>query len=83
MVLHGVTCTFWGGKKVGVVGRTGSGKSTLIQALFRMVDPVAGRIVIDGLDISTIGLHDLRSRLSIILKTPLCSRVVCVQTLIL
>ncbi|KAL6607981.1 hypothetical protein ACP70R_041044 [Stipagrostis hirtigluma subsp. patula] len=70
MVLKGISCTFPGGRKIGVVGRTGSGKSTLIQALFRIVEPSAGRIIIDGLDISLLGLHDLRSRLSIIPQEP-------------
>ncbi|XP_021764951.1 ABC transporter C family member 10-like [Chenopodium quinoa] len=70
LVLKGISCIIEGGDKIGVVGRTGSGKTTLIGALFRLVEPVEGKIIVDGLDISSIGLHDLRSRFGIIPQDP-------------
>eukprot|EP00252_Welwitschia_mirabilis_P009305 TRINITY_DN21798_c0_g1_i1.p1 TRINITY_DN21798_c0_g1~~TRINITY_DN21798_c0_g1_i1.p1 ORF type:complete len:1500 (-),score=211.88 TRINITY_DN21798_c0_g1_i1:321-4820(-) len=70
LVLKGLSLSIRGGEKIGVVGRTGSGKSTLIQALFRLVEPCSGQIIIDHLDISQLGLHDLRSRFGIIPQEP-------------
>ncbi|KAL2322782.1 hypothetical protein Fmac_027161 [Flemingia macrophylla] len=70
LVLRGLTCTFTAGAKTGIVGRTGSGKTTLVQTLFRLIEPVAGHIVIDSINISLIGIHDLRSKLSIIPQDP-------------
>ncbi|XP_050223926.1 ABC transporter C family member 10-like [Mercurialis annua] len=70
LVLRGISCTFQGGHKIGIVGRTGSGKTTLIGAIFRLVEPTGGKIIVDGMDISKIGLHDLRSRFGIIPQDP-------------
>lgn len=55
-----------GGMSVGIVGRTGSGKSSLMLTLFRLIDQLAGRILIDGIDIATLGIDALRSQLAII-----------------
>ncbi|CAG2179445.1 unnamed protein product, partial [Oppiella nova] len=68
-VLKGVTVCLKGGEKVGVVGRTGAGKSSLISALFRLAEP-EGQILIDGVGVRAIGLHDLRRRISIIPQEP-------------
>ena len=69
-VLKNLSCEIKPREKIGIVGRTGAGKSTLITALFRTVEPVQGSIVIDDIDITQIGLFDLRSRLSIIPQMP-------------
>lgn len=58
------------GSRVGVVGRTGSGKSTLVQALFRLLEAEEGSIEIDGVNVADVGLHCLRKRLSVIPQVP-------------
>jgi len=70
-VLKGLNFDIGGGEKVGVVGRTGAGKSSLVMALFRITELSRGKIMIDGVDISQLGLYDLRSMLSIIPQEPL------------
>jgi len=70
LVLRGITFAVEGGEKVGIVGRTGAGKSSLTLALFRIIEPAGGQIIIDDQDITTLGLHALRSRLTIIPQDP-------------
>uniref|UniRef100_A0A3P8Z0T1 ATP-binding cassette, sub-family C (CFTR/MRP), member 3 n=1 Tax=Esox lucius TaxID=8010 RepID=A0A3P8Z0T1_ESOLU len=70
LVLKNLTLSVKGGEKIGIVGRTGAGKSSMTLCLFRLLEAAGGEITIDGVNISEIGLHDLRSKLTIIPQEP-------------
>ncbi|KAF3005742.1 hypothetical protein E8E13_006603 [Curvularia kusanoi] len=70
LVLKGLSMHVRAGERIGVVGRTGAGKSSIMSALFRLQELAAGSITIDGMDISKIGLQNLRENLAIIPQDP-------------
>ncbi|KAH3673556.1 hypothetical protein WICMUC_003663 [Wickerhamomyces mucosus] len=70
LILKDFSLSIEGGEKIGICGRTGAGKSSLMTALYRLSELEAGKIIIDGIDISKIGSFDLRSKLSIIPQDP-------------
>lgn len=72
LVLKGVDFKVQPQEKIGICGRTGAGKSTMTLSLFRLIEKAGGRILIDGVDISQIGLNDLRSKISIIPQDSQC-----------
>nr|XP_028561207.1 multidrug resistance-associated protein 1-like isoform X1 [Podarcis muralis] len=71
LVLRDINITIDGGEKVGIVGRTGAGKSSLTLGLFRINEAAEGEILIDGINIAKIGLHDLRFKVTIIPQDPI------------
>ncbi|XP_059145786.1 multidrug resistance-associated protein 1-like isoform X2 [Physella acuta] len=70
LVLKEICCTINSGEKVGIVGRTGAGKSSMMLSLFRIAEASSGQILIDGLDIARLGLHTLRRKLTILPQDP-------------
>ena len=70
LALNDVSLTIEPGEKIGIVGRTGAGKTSFIQTLFRLTRLIRGQIFIDGIDITTVGLYDIRSRISIVPQDP-------------
>jgi ABC-type multidrug transport system fused ATPase/permease subunit len=70
-VVKGLSVHIPGGSHVGVIGRTGAGKSTLFQLLYRFINPQSGKILIDGIDIASIDLFSLRSKLAVIPQDPI------------
>ncbi|KAI7803124.1 putative multidrug resistance-associated protein 1 [Triplophysa rosa] len=70
LAIRDILVTIEGGEKVGIVGRTGAGKSSLTLGLFRIIEAAQGDIRIDGVNISELGLHELRSRITIIPQDP-------------
>jgi ATP-binding cassette subfamily C (CFTR/MRP) protein 1 len=70
LVLKDLSFVALGGEKLGICGRTGSGKSSLFTALFRIVEPDSGVVRIDGVDVKTLGLHRLRSKMAMIPQDP-------------
>ncbi|KAM7536464.1 hypothetical protein Aperf_G00000087126 [Anoplocephala perfoliata] len=70
LVLHSISVSVRPGEKIGIAGRTGSGKSSLVLALFRIIEASEGEIRVDGINIAEIGLHDLRGRITLIPQDP-------------
>ena len=70
LALRGVSFRVRAGERLGIVGRTGAGKTSLQTALLRLVELYSGEITIDGVDIGNVGLHELRSEISIIPQDP-------------
>ena len=71
MVLKGVNADIKRGEKIGIVGRTGAGKSSMTLALFRIIEPAEGTISIDNIDITHMGVGHLRPRFVILQKKKL------------
>ncbi|NWX19914.1 MRP6 protein, partial [Aegotheles bennettii] len=70
LALKDISLTIHGQEKIGITGRTGAGKSTLAVGLLRLVEAAEGAILIDGLDIAQLGLHDLRTKITVIPQDP-------------